>query len=194
MNTLKTLITCKVFIENINFSSMLHRCRIVVSLMIRPFFMTTSMNHKYDHCVLNWGRQNKTMNLLKRNRFHRFRIHGKTSSREHQYFGRLGQWVSKWKKTSMILSNVGWNNNTCWHSTARRKDLNLIRNFWVTTFSSKSWTSFPITSFWEHSEKQSSSGVFFTLPSKSTKNASVFYWRKNGVVYKTFLIPILRVI
>ena len=60
--------------------------------------MTTSMNHKYDHCVLNWGRQNKTMNLLKSNRFHRFRIHGKISSREHQHFGRFGQGVSKWKK------------------------------------------------------------------------------------------------
>ena len=43
-------------IEIINFSSMLHRCRIVVSLMNRlAFLMTTLMNHQCYQCVLDWG-------------------------------------------------------------------------------------------------------------------------------------------
>ena len=56
ISTLKALMIISVFIEIMNVSSMLHHCRIVVSLMNRPvFLMTTLMNHQCYQFVLDWG-------------------------------------------------------------------------------------------------------------------------------------------
>ena len=46
---------------------MLHRCRIVVSLMSKPvFLMTTIINHQCYQCVLDWGIQENCTNNLPR--------------------------------------------------------------------------------------------------------------------------------
>ena len=43
----------------INVSSMLHQCRIAVSLMNKPVYLTTIMNHQCYQCVLDWGIRGK---------------------------------------------------------------------------------------------------------------------------------------
>ena len=65
MNTLKTLMIVNVWLEIINISLMLHWCRIVVSLMNTPLsLMTTFMNHQCYQCVLDWGQDNKMIEVF----------------------------------------------------------------------------------------------------------------------------------